>query len=115
LAFQPKKCSLGFGNANHEAVVFHPAARDEVEEAVDFYEIQRDDLGQDFHVEFKAALKRVVENPKLFAVEIGEFRACMLKRFPYTIFFIDLEDQIWVGAVAHQKRRPGYWAKRRPD
>jgi len=51
----------------------------------------------------------------MYAVELAEFRACPLKRFPYTIFYIDLDEQIWVGAVAHQSRRPGYWARRRPD
>lgn len=94
-------------------VAFHPAAQVEVEEAAARYEAQRDGLGQEFRSEFEAALGRIVQNPQIYAVELGEFRACSLRRFPYTIFYIDLEVRIWLGAVAHQSRRPGYWAPRR--
>jgi toxin ParE1/3/4 len=96
-------------------VVFHPAARDEVEETAARYEGQRAGLGLEFRSEFEAALGRVAQNPQMYAVELAEFRGCPLKRFPYTIFYIDLEDRIWVGAVAHQSRRPGSWTMRRPE
>jgi toxin ParE1/3/4 len=94
-------------------VVFHPVAQDEIEEATARYKVLRTGLGQEFRSEFEAALERITKNPQMYAVELNEFRACPLKRFPYTIFYIDLEEKIWVGAVAHQSRRPGYWAKRR--
>jgi hypothetical protein len=38
-----------------------------------------------------------------------------LRRFPYTIHYAVLHDAIWIAAVAHQRRRPGYWAVRRPE
>ena len=96
-------------------VEFHPAAQQEVEDAAARYEAQQAGLGRDFRAEFEAALGRIVQNPQLYGIELGEFRACPLRRFPYTIFYIDLEDRIWVGAVAHQSRRPGYWSRRQPD
>ena len=56
------------------------------------------------------------ENPLLFAVEDDPgVRYCPLRRFPYTLVYIDLEDRIWVAAVAHQRRRPHYWSRRSPD
>jgi toxin ParE1/3/4 len=96
-------------------VAFHPAAQVEVEEAADHYEVQQEGLGQEFRSEFEAALRRIVQNPQLYGVGLGEFRACALRRFPYTIFYIELENQLWLGAVAHQSRRPAYWARRQPD
>ena len=93
---------------------FHPSARDEVDDAAAYYEAQGAVVGADFRSEFEAALERLARDPLLYAIELGEFRACPLKRFPYTLFFIDLEDRTWVGAMAHQRRRPGYWARRRP-
>ncbi len=33
---------------------------------------------------------------------------------PYVVFFDIEEDRIVLGAVAHTKRRPGYWVARRP-
>lgn len=98
-----------------KTVVFHPAAREEVDEAATYYESRRGGLGREFRIDFEAALGRVVQNPLAYAVELGEFRACPLRRFPYTIFYLDQEDRIWIGAVAHQSRRPGYWNRRRPD
>jgi len=32
--------------------------------------------------------------------------------FPYSVIFQDKDDNILVVAVAHAKRRPGYWLKR---
>ena len=66
-------------------VAFHPAAQDEVEEAAARYEAQRDGLGQEFRSEFEAALGRIVQNPQMYGVELGEFRACSLRRFPDNI------------------------------
>ncbi len=37
----------------------------------------------------------------------------MLQRFPYVIFFETEADRVVVWAVAHAKRRPGYWVARR--
>jgi toxin ParE1/3/4 len=96
-------------------VVFHPAAQVEVKDAAAHYEAQRQGLGQDFRIEVEAALGRITQSPQIYGVELGEFRACPLRRFPYTLFYIDLEDRIWLGAVAHQSRRPGYWAPRKSD
>jgi hypothetical protein len=28
---------------------------------------------------------------------------------------LELADQIWIAAVAHQRRRPGYWRSRTPE
>lgn len=96
-------------------LAFHPAAQVEAEEAAARYEAQQVGLGHEFRNEFEAALGRIIQNPAMYAVELGEFRACPLRRFPYTLFYIDLENQLWLGAIAHQSRRPGYWARRQPD
>jgi hypothetical protein len=38
----------------------------------------------------------------------------LLKRFPYTVYYLELDHSIWIAAVAHQQRRPGYWSQCRP-
>jgi len=96
-------------------IEFHPAAQQEAEEAAAYHEGQQPGLGRKLRVELEQALERIADNPLLYAVELGEFRACPLHRFSYTIFYLDLEDRVWVAAVAHQKRRPGYWARRQPS
>jgi hypothetical protein len=39
-------------------------------------------------------------------------RKFVLQRFPFNIFYLSRETEIVVVAVAHQKRRPGYWSSR---
>ncbi|MCP4594404.1 MAG: hypothetical protein GY842_27045 [bacterium] len=39
-------------------------------------------------------------------------RRASLSRFPYALVFIELDEEIRVLAVAHDKRRPGYWLDR---
>jgi hypothetical protein len=93
----------------------HPAAEMELEKATAHYEAQREGLGLEFRLEFEAAVARLQENPLQFANNFKQMRICPLKRFAYSIHFADLEDRIWIAAVAHQHRRPRYWAKRKPE
>lgn len=96
-------------------VEFHPDAADEANDAVDYYEGIRAGLGDDFRVELEAALARIQQNPQMYAAESGSVRVCPLHRFPYSIDYEELADRIWVAAVGHQKRRPGYWTRRKPS
>lgn len=99
-----------------KTITFHESAEREMRESLDYYESRRPGLGGDFRRELEHALDKVRENPLAFAVEdeLG-VRYCLLKRFPYMLVFIDLEDRIWVAAVAHCHRRPRYWSYRRPN
>jgi toxin ParE1/3/4 len=96
-------------------VVMHPDAEAELEAAAAYYERQRVGLGQEFRVEFEAALGRLLQNPLLYAIEVDEVRVCPMHRLPYTVYYADLGDRIWLAAVAHQRRRPGYWRRRHAD
>jgi hypothetical protein len=40
-------------------------------------------------------------------------RRVFFKRFPYSLFFIELPTRYRVLAVAHARRRPLYWLERR--
>lgn len=94
----------------------HTDAEAELWEAADYYERQRAGLGGEFRRELEAALQRVRENPKAYAAEDDPgVRYCPLRRFPYTLVYVELDDRIWVAAVAHQRRRPRYWTRRRPE
>jgi plasmid stabilization system protein ParE len=94
---------------------FHPDAAQEANDAVDYYDGLRSGLGDDFRAELDAALARIQQNPQLYAVESGSIRVCPLHRFPYSVYYEELADRVWVAAVGHQSRRPGYWARRQPN
>ena len=96
-------------------VLLHEEAEAELRKGLDSYERQRAGLGGEFRREFEAALQRVCENPQAYAAEDDPgVRYCPLHQFPYTLVYVELEERIWVAAVAHQRRRPRYWASRRP-
>ena len=96
--------------------IFHPDARAELRAAVAYYEQQRPGLGRDLQREVERAITRIQQHPQVFPQhnEVG-LRKCFVRRFPYTIFYLELSDQIWIAAVAHQRRRPGYWRSRTPE
>ncbi|HVS38856.1 MAG TPA: type II toxin-antitoxin system RelE/ParE family toxin [Gemmataceae bacterium] len=94
-------------------VVIHAEAEAELEAAAAHYEGRRPGLGREFRLEFEAALARLTANPHLYAIEVDEVRGCPLRRFPYSVYYIDMTDRIWLAAVADQRRRPGYWLRRK--
>lgn len=97
-------------------VTLHQGAEADLREALEYYESERTGLGGEFRREFEAVLARVRTGPLGFAIEgEAEVRFATLRRFPYRLAFIDLDDRIWIVAVAHHRRRPRYWAGRIPD
>jgi plasmid stabilization system protein ParE len=66
----------------------------------------------DFAIELKAALPQLREAPQACPPYLHGTRRVIIKRFPFSVVFRQRLHDIQVIAVAHAKRRPGYWAKR---
>lgn len=83
-------------------------------EAAAWYEAQKTGLGADLLAVVDEAFERIVANPKSYAHwrEDRPYRRCVVPRFPYVVFFTVEEQSILVVAVAHARRRPGYWIDR---
>ncbi len=98
-----------------KTVVFHPLARQELLEAVTYYDEQSSALGRDLNNHVKLAAASIATHPAHFAfLRTPPFRAVRLKRFPYMVIYLDLPEYIWIAAVAHERRRPDYWKNRKP-
>jgi len=94
----------------------HEGAEADLREALDYYETQRAGLGGEFRREFEATLERICNNPLAYAIEDNAgVRYGPLHRFPYYLAYVDMDDRLWVVAVAHYRQRPRYWASRRPN
>lgn len=97
---------------------FHPAARTELIEAIEEYEQQREGRGAAFDAAIGRAITKILEAPERWplarrAPERLGTRGYMLKRFPYDVIYrLVGEDELKIIAIAHHKRRPGYWTKR---
>ena len=92
---------------------FHPEAEEEFNKAIDYYEDIEPGLGYDFALEVYSAIQLSVEFPKAWGVLEGEVRRCLVRRFPYGILYSEEENVIFILAVMHLHRKPGYWKHRK--
>jgi len=97
------------------AILFDPDARREFLEAVRFYEDRRLGLGLSFRQLIEAGLQQISEAPFRYRVIRAPFRRYVLLKFPYSIIYTIEPDHLRVIAVAHNKRKPGYWQSRTGD
>ena len=94
--------------------VILPPALAELQNAAAFYiEEANVELGESFAAEFEHSISVLLEHPLIGVVWRGSTRKFPLRRFPYSIIYQVTPDLLRVVAVAHQSRRPGYWAGRR--
>ncbi len=70
------------------------------------------ELSAAFLFEFDRSLSLLRLHPELGAVSRGSIRSFALRRFPYSIVYRALEAEVRILAIAHQRRRPGFWNKR---
>jgi plasmid stabilization system protein ParE len=92
---------------------FHREADQELIEAREWYDQRSEVAGQAFALEVDLAIRTVLESPLRWPVGRRGERRFVLDRFPYTILYRVRTDHIFVLAIAHQSRRPGYWRHRK--
>ena len=90
----------------------------EMAEAARWYESHGVGLGTAFLEAVDSAVVRVAETPQLGGpvpgVDDASIRRRPVQRFPYHLVYLELPDRIQVLAIAHDRRRPGYWVGRLP-
>ena len=99
-------------------IQLHPEARDELARAAEWYESQQPELGLEFAAEVYRALAVIDTHPEGGQPWTGRrgqalgVRRHVLRRFPFVLPYLVVEDLVVVLAVAHTRRRPGYWLSR---
>jgi plasmid stabilization system protein ParE len=93
-------------------VLFSRLAQQELEDAIDFYEMQLQGLGTRFRAEVKKAALRIKDYPEAWSLEKDGIRKCLLHTFPYKLLYSIEKDYIFIIAVAHLHRQPDYWIDR---
>ena len=93
-------------------VRFLEVARDELREAIQFYEAQRSGLGKEFRGEIQSTLERIKHFPDAWSSLSKNTRRCRTRRFPYGVIYRVKSEEILVVAIAHLHRRPEYWKDR---
>jgi plasmid stabilization system protein ParE len=94
------------------AIEFHPEAEEEFIEAAQYYEARVPGIGSRFIDELEALEALLTERPAIGEQIDENFRRVVFRKFPFSLIYTVEETRIWVVAVAHQRRLPGYWRDR---
>ena len=94
-------------------VDFHDAALGEADAAAERYAERDPAVADAFAVELERALQHIRDGPERWPIESGGARRVLLRRFPFKLVYVVEPDRCVVLAVAHWRRRPGYWKPRK--
>jgi plasmid stabilization system protein ParE len=96
-------------------IVVRPQAESDIEAAATWHELRRQQLGQRFLDELDHVLDRVANHPTQFPEISNGVHRALLRRFPFSVYFVCRETEIVVIAVFHQRRNPSSWEYRTHD
>lgn len=88
------------------------AAWDEAFEASEYYEARRTDGGSAFTGRLWDAIQLIRTHPEAGTPFGLPIRRVLLHGYPYSIIYVPEPDEIYIVAVAHQRREPRYWEGR---
>jgi plasmid stabilization system protein ParE len=91
---------------------FRPQAIHEAAQARRWYASKRREAAEGFLRELRAAYDAISAKPTVYPFYERPYRFCRLKRYPYLVFFRELDEEVEILAVAHERRLPGYWMNR---
>jgi plasmid stabilization system protein ParE len=90
----------------------HPAAIEEAEAAARWYMERSPRAARIFVDELNLVLDRILEAPNRWPRSTNGTRKLNLPCFPFVVIYPETEDHVRILAVAHGRRRPGYWKYR---
>ena len=93
------------------AFELHEHAEAELDDAIAVIEGARSGWGFQFLASFDVTIRTIMDYPDI-GRRAGRFRVFTMADWPYKIVYALEEDLIFITAIAHHKRKPGYWRKR---
>ena len=91
------------------AIRFTARARDELREAVAWYEEHAPAVIPAFLLGIEAALAQAARHPESFSVVRPDIRRALVRRFPDGVFYTHGPDTLVVVAIVHARRDPALW------
>ena len=94
-----------------DLIELRPGVAEELAEAMAHYDAERPGLGDRLLGAVEATFRDIVAAPEIGAPwELDRtVRRQLVRRFPYVVFYRSSDELVIVLAIAHAKRRPGYW------
>lgn len=95
-----------------KAVILHREALEEFDAAAAHYAEIDFALGQRFYATIDRLIAEACASPGTFRFIRKPARRHFTRDFPYGIIYVERPDHIWILAVMHLHRKPGYWTHR---
>lgn len=95
-------------------IVVDREAEEELTNAATRYDAEVPGLGQDLLTAVEETFRLVLRFPRIGVSVPGQrdVRRVLVEGFPYAVVYRQVDVAIHIIAVAHTKRRPGYWRRR---
>ena len=93
-------------------ITFHPDVANEVKSSYIWYQNQAIGLGEDYLTELETSYQAIVELPNTWPKFKKGLRRFLLAKFPFSIIYRFNGETVFVVAVMHNSRKPGYWVER---
>jgi len=90
----------------------HPEAVAEARTAAQWYRERSASAADAFIAELDRALERIPESPEMWPPYVRGTRRYLLQRFPFYLVYRQVVGRLEIVAIAHGRRRPGYWKSR---
>ena len=91
---------------------FHPEARVDLRDSARWYRERNAVIAAEFRAAVGDAVRSAAQTPQRWPAHLYGTRRVVLHRFPFSIIYLDDPDEVVTVAVAHGKRKPGYWRQR---
>ena len=96
-------------------LLLHPDAVAEMKDSVAFYREQGDDpLANRFKTALQESLQTIRDCPICYPLikQGNATRKARLPKYPFSVVYFERPNAIWIVAIAHGSRKPGYWFRR---
>lgn len=94
------------------AIRLHPEAEFEARRARPWYSARNPRAADAFLVELDFAMFRIANGPHRHPSIYDRYRRCTMQKFPFSVVYVVHPSFVEVLAIAHHRRRPGYWLDR---
>jgi plasmid stabilization system protein ParE len=91
---------------------FHPDITKDIKSSYQWYEEKSPGLGNEFINEIESGYDMLIQFPQSCPIIRQKYHKYTLPNFPFSIIYRIVGKVIYVVAVMHNSRKPGYWKNR---
>ena len=89
-------------------IVFHPEVKNDLQEAIDYYNDKKEGLGDQFYFVAKKEIENLNRDALLYEIRFDDARFLKIGKFPYLIYYyISLEENtVYIDAIKNMSLNP---------